>query len=112
MNVKDNTGRKVQVHDRRCPRKICYNPLLMAMVGSLEFWQCGWWDGNEEPCPGKIPNTMKYCGECKAVTINCFTMERICERFNRVLTRKGKKFLKCSLCRFETVLKWEKKNNK
>ena len=110
MNVNDGV-RRVQVHDRRCPGRICYEPLLMAIVGSEDIWQCGGWDGNEEPCPGKMPTAMRYCGKCESVGLNfqpgVIFREWVCKVYNRVLTQKGKRFLKCESCRIKTRLKWE-----
>jgi len=113
MNAKEGT-RKVQVHDRRCPGRVCYEPLLMAIVGSEDIWQCGGWDGNEEPCSGKMPNAMRYCGKCEFVEVkggtnSLLSLEWICGRYKRVLTQKGKRFLKCNICRIATRLEWKKK---
>jgi hypothetical protein len=51
MDVMDKRiGEKVGVHDRGCPKRLCYGPLCMALVGGREFWKCGGWGGNEETC--------------------------------------------------------------
>jgi hypothetical protein len=62
MNVIDKRiGEKVGVHDRGCLKLSCYGPLLMALVGGFqEAWQCGGWDGNEEPCENKNVKPKNY----------------------------------------------------
>jgi hypothetical protein len=114
MNVKDGS-RKVQAHDRGCPNRVCYDPLLMAIVGSEDIWQCGGWDGNEEPCSGKMPTALRYCGKCELVTIKHISgqifYEWICDRYKKVLTQKGKRHLKCNICCIATRLEWKKEHD-
>jgi len=120
MNVKDG-NKIVQAHDRRCAGRICYHPLLMAIVGSEEIWQCMGWDGNEEPCPGKMPIAMRYCGKCESLEIKNPTMGRFfweakCKIYMRDLIKKrnkslsGAKFKKCQICLHAERLKFFKEN--
>jgi hypothetical protein len=82
----------------------------MAINGSEDIWQCMGWDGNEEPCPGKMPVAMGYCGKCDSVKMKfreggdphlCYFA---CKEFKKVLKQKGKRLLKCEACLQRTRL--------
>jgi hypothetical protein len=102
MDVNDSNNRKVQVHDRRCPKRPCYHPMLMAMVGSEDIYQCLGWDGNEEPCPNKMDKEAFYCGDCGniAIAINCNANKKYhdCNKYWKILRIDGKRILKCQAC--------------
>jgi hypothetical protein len=75
----------------------------MALIKgeSEEVWQCLGWDGNEEPCPGKLPWKAAYC------TLGCEFLKVVnpyedwywgCKKYKKKLKEKGKNILKCKPC--------------
>jgi hypothetical protein len=75
----------------------------MALIkGELEeVWQCLGWDGNEGPCPGKLPQKVAYCvlGCESLVVLNPYTdWYWGCKKYKKKLKDTEGKILKCKPC--------------
>jgi hypothetical protein len=75
----------------------------MALIKgeSEELWQCQGWDGNNEPCPGKLPQKIAYCAlSCEFLTVyNPYTdWGWGCKKYWEKLAWKEKGILKCKSC--------------
>jgi hypothetical protein len=85
----------------------------MALIKgeSEEVWQCQGWDGNEEPCPGKLLWKAAYCAlSCESlVVLNPYGVWYWgCKKYKKKLKEKGENILKCEACFSEIFNEGEK----